>query len=442
MIRVTERPVQPELIDNLSRQALPLKSDKDLNPLIEQIHRAKYVLMGESTHGTSEFYQWRANLTRQLILEKGFSFIAVEGDWPDCYLINRYVKGYPKSGKNAAEVLENFRRWPTWMWANEEIAELMEWLRKYNRALPPEKKVGFYGLDVYSLWESLNALTYYLGDSAPDLLAEISLVFNCFEPYGEDVREYAKFTAISSENCEKFVNLLLDKLKKTNRFDNSKERDAHFAAQQNAWVIKNAESYYRSMIGGGVTSWNIRDFHMMDTLDRLMKHHGTDARCIVWEHNTHIGDARYTDMVDIGEINVGQLARERHGEKDVFIIGFSTYKGSVVAGREWNAQMQIMAVPEARAGSWDEIFHTINKYDKLFIFRSGKPTEHILEMRGQRAIGVVYNPEIDRFANYVPTIITRRYNALLYFEKTTALRPLGVSSSLNGEPPDTYPWAI
>ena len=324
--------------------------DKDLDALLECIGDAKYVLLGEASHGTSEFYMWRAEITKRLITEKGFSFIAVEGDWPDCYRVNRYAKGMENSGSSAFEVLRAFSRWPTWMWANREIVDLIEWLRSHNKVIEKEdKKVGFYGLDVYSLWESLDTVIQYLQKNYPDAMKSAIEAYRCFEPYGRDVEEYARATAFIPESCEDEVMDMLIKLRqKTSEREEGDGRlkgdgrEAYFNAEQNAVVAKNAELYYRTMMHGGVASWNVRDHHMMNTLERLMKFHGTNAKSIVWAHNTHIGDARATDMRQAKMVNLGQLAREQAGRDSVVLVGFGTYKGSVIASKEWGEPMERM----------------------------------------------------------------------------------------------------
>jgi erythromycin esterase-like protein len=304
---------------------------QDIDPLMGRVGDAKYVLLGEASHGTSEFYSCRAEITKELVQEKGFSFVAVEGDWPDCYRVNRYVKGMTNSGASAYEVLHAFSRWPTWMWANREIVDLIEWLRLYNKEIKnQDKKVGFYGLDVYSLWESLDAVTQYLQRNYPDAMRSAIDAYNCFEPYGRDVEEYARATAFIPESCEDEVaDMLLEMRYKAGedggRFKDD-SREAYFNAEQNAVVTKNAELYYRTMMKGGAASWNVRDHHMMNTLERLMKFHGSDAKSIVWAHNTHIGDARATDMRRAKMVNLGQLAREQAGQGSVVLVGFGTYR--------------------------------------------------------------------------------------------------------------------
>src|SRR4051794_12268747 len=355
------------LIDQVKSCSLPLRGERDLDPLLERIGDARFVLLGEASHGTSEYYTWRAAISRRLIEEKGFSFIAVEGDWPDCYRVNRYVRGRPDSGADAHEVLETFARWPTWMWANEEVGDLAEWLRRHNDGLPEERKVGFYGLDVYSLWDSLYAVLGYLRKADPSALAAARRAFQCFEPYGEDVQEYARATALVPTSCEDEVVALLEELRRMEPKYSASGREEFFTAEQNALVLKNAEAYYRAMIRGGPESWNIRDRHMTETLERLVQHYGPHSRAIVWEHNTHIGDARYTDMADDGMVNVGQLVRQRRGNEGVVLVGFGSHRGSVIAGQAWDAPLEVMPVPPGREGSWEDVLHRADEGNKLLL---------------------------------------------------------------------------
>jgi erythromycin esterase-like protein len=431
-----------DAVDQIRTLSMALESEKDLDSLLERIGDARFVLLGEASHGTSEYYVWRARLSKRLIEEKGFSFIAVEGDWPDCYAVNRYVKGYGDDGRDARSVLYNFERWPTWMWANWEIVALAEWLRARNAGRPEPTQIGFYGLDVYSLWESLAAVLDYLERTDPDSAAFARRAYRCFEPYGEDVREYARATAFVDASCEAEVVAMLAELRAGAPAYQNDGRDAFFNAEQNALVTRNAERYYRAMVRGGGGSWNVRDRHMAETLDRLMQHHGPDAKAIVWEHNTHIGDARATDMAGAGMVNVGQLVRERHSDDGVVLVGFAAYQGSVIAGEHWGAPMQRMEVPPAEPGSWEDLFHQAGERNTLAIFPDGDGSAALREPRGQRAIGVVYNPAFERYGNYVPSVLPYRYDALLYFEDTMALHPLHVQPRDTGEPPETYPWGV
>ena len=430
--------VRPE---DLARLARPLESARDLDPLIDAIGDAHYVLLGEASHGTSEFYAWRTEISKRLIAERDFSFIAVEGDWPDCYRVNRYVKGYDESGANAQDVLHAFERWPTWMWANREIVGLTEWLRGHNRRLGVERQVGFYGLDVYSLWDSMRAVTEYLERIDPQLAAAAKRAYNCFEPYAEDVQDYARATALVPTSCEDETVAVLRALKLNEPQFKEDGHEAYFNAEQNALVARNAELYYRTMIRGGPSSWNVRDRHMYETLERLMKHHGPDARAIVWEHNTHIGDARFTDMARAGMFNIGQLVREERSHDGVMLVGFGTHRGTVIAAEEWGAPMQRMRVPAAREGSFEETMHDASAGNALMLFDESDDggVRGFDQPMGHRAIGVVYDPDHERWGNYVPTVIPRRYDAFLYIDETKAVDPLHMAVKVDAEPPETYP---
>jgi erythromycin esterase len=427
------------LVSEIAGLAQPLSSSRDLDPLIEAIGDSRYVLLGEATHGTSEFYKWRAAISRRLIVEKGFSFIGVEGDWPDCYAVNRFVKHI--AGDTAEKVLHSFSRWPTWMWANREIVDLANWLATHNSMAPASRQTGFYGLDVYSLWESMHAVVEYLEKLDPELARNARRAYSCFEPYDEDAQEYARATALVPTSCEDEAVRMLHALR--SRASELKEDgpDAFFNAEQNALIARNAEMYYRTMVRGGPGSWNVRDNHMVETLERLMEHHGPDAKAIVWEHNTHVGDARFTDMARSGMVNVGQLMRQAHEREGVFLVGFGTHRGTVIAGREWGAPMEKMRVPEAREGSYEAAINQADVGDSMFIFdRTRKSAyEQLSEPRGHRAIGVVYDPRTEQWGNYVPTILPERYDAFLYIEETKAVDPLHMAVLVDGEPPETYP---
>jgi erythromycin esterase len=432
------------LTDGVRRLARPLQGAGDLDPLIEHVGDATYVLLGEASHGTSEFYTWRTEISKRLILEKGFSFIAVEGDWPDCYRVNRYVRGFENSGESAETVLHAFERWPTWMWANREVVDLVRWLRLHNDRTHPERRVGFYGLDVYSLWDSMQAVVEYLERIDPALARAARRAYACFDPYHDDPQDYARATALVPTSCEPEVVAVLQELRSRAPEYKGDGREAYFNAEQNALTARNAELYYRTMVRGGPSSWNVRDTHMVETLERLMTHHGPNARAIVWEHNTHIGDARYTDMARHGMVNVGQLVRERHDAEGVLLVGFGTHRGTVIAAEEWGAPMERMRVPNARPGSWEDVCNRENEDDKLMIF-SNEPHGGVpgLEApRDHRAIGVVYDPRNERWGNYVPTVVPRRYDAFLYIDETRAVDPLHMPVRVGEEVPETYPTGM
>ena len=426
---------------SMKKRALPLEREADLDVLMRRIGDASYVLLGEATHGTSEFYQWRAALSRRLIQEYGFSFVAVEGDWPDCYRVNRYAKLYDESGDSAREVLHAFERWPTWMWANREVAEFAEWLRDHNRRRSPARQAGFYGLDVYSLWESMHAVVEYLEAIDPALARGARGAYRCFEPYGEDVQEYARATAIVPTTCEREAVAVLAALRGKATEFREDGRDAFFNAEQNALVAQNAERYYRTMVRGGPTSWNVRDAHMVETLERLMRHHGPDAKAIVWEHNTHVGDARFTDMARAGMFNLGQLVRQANDADDVVIVGFGTHRGTVIAGDEWGAPMRRMRVPPAREGSFEDALHDADVHDTLLLFNDSADggIDGLEDPIGHRAIGVVYDPHNERWGNYVPTIVPKRYDAFVYIEESSGVDALHMPVLVDGEPPETFP---
>ncbi|HEX4681794.1 MAG TPA: erythromycin esterase family protein [Gemmatimonadaceae bacterium] len=439
-----DKPDTTALAAALARIARPLRTPSDLDPLIDAIGDARFALLGEASHGTSEFYTWRAELSKRLIEEHGFSFIAVEGDWPDCYQVNRYVKGTSATASSAYEVLHAFERWPTWMWANREVVELTEWMRALNRGKAEERKVGFYGLDVYSLWDSMRAVTQYLERVDPQLAATARRAYNCFEPYAEDVHDYARATALVPTSCEDEAVSVLRELRARAPAFTEDSREGYFNAEQNAFVARNAELYYRTMVRGGPASWNVRDHHMVDTLERLMEHHGPGARAIVWEHNTHIGDARFTDMARAGMVNVGQLVRRAHEQQGVMLVGFGTHRGTVIAADEWGEPMERMPVPAARTGSFEDAMHDAAVGDALLLFDGTDDggVAGLDEPMGHRAIGVVYDPSAERWGNYVPTIVPRRYDAFLYIDQSRAVDPLHMPVRVDGEAPETYPSGV
>lgn len=408
---------------------------------MERIGDARVVLLGEASHGTHEYYTWRAKITKRLIKEKGFNFIGVEGDWPDCYSINRYVKNYDSSGKSSLKVLNKFHRWPTWMWANWEIAALMDWLKEHNKDKSYNNQVGFYGLDVYSLWESLDVIRDYLEKNDPEALATAEKAFQCFEPYDREGQDYAASTRFAPETCEKEVLDLLRQIRERASLYNS-DPEGPFNAEQNAMVAVNAERYYRAMITGGPDSWNIRDIHMTDTLERLLHFYGSKSKAVIWEHNTHIGDARATNMHRGGLVNTGQLARERWGNDNTVLVGFGSYEGSVIAGRSWGAEMQEMKVPKARPNSWEAILHNSLPVNKLIITRNIQDSPLMQKRHDHRAIGVVYDPDLESYGNYVSSDIAKRYDAFMYLDQSQALHPIPAVKTKRRETPETFPWGI
>jgi erythromycin esterase-like protein len=416
------------MIKAINTYAKPFETIDDLDPLIAAIGDKRFVLLGESSHGTSEFYTLRAELTKRLIKEKGFSFIAVEGDWPSCQSINRYIKGFNQSLQDIRDVLEDFNRWPTWMWANHEIIGLIEWLKEYNHHNNRAQKVGFYGLDVYSLWESMDEIIHYLERTNSPSLKEAKKAFSCFEPFNRNHESYAVSAGYLSENCTKEALELLASIRKNKwKFDDDQENSLNM--EVNAIVTANAEEYYRTMVTSDSKSWNVRDKHMVEALNSVRRFYGDDAKVIIWEHNTHVGDARATDMKDEGMVNVGQLIREENGAENVFIVGFGTYSGTVIASTEWGVDFQKTEVPPAQPGSWESLMHMTGAVNKYLIFNEQNRHEFTTTI-GHRAIGVVYRPEYEQYGNYVPSKMGLRYDGFIFIDKTNALHPLVLENIL------------
>jgi erythromycin esterase-like protein len=420
-------------IDEIRGMALQLEYDTDLDPLINRIGDARCVLVGEASHGTHEYYAWRAALTRRLITEHGFSFVGVEGDWPDCWQVNRCVTLADGAPEDPREVLVRFRRWPTWMWANIEVVDFCQWLRGHNATLPPERRTGFYGLDVYSLWESLRAIILHLVEHRPDYVEVALDAYRCFEPYGEDPQAYAQGTRLIPEGCSGEVLNLLTQLRDAAAPAHTDDPAELLNARQNAEVTAGAEQYYRAMVRGGPESWNGRDIHMADSLDRLLNFHGADARAVVWAHNSHVGDARATHMARYGLTNLGQLVRERHGRDQVVLVGFAGGHGEVIAASRWGAPMEIMTVPAPRPDSVEALLNEVGLDRTLFIFSDQPDADWLRAERGHRAIGVVYDPDRDHQSNYVPTRLGDRYDALCWFQRTTPIRPLHLEAARRGD---------
>jgi erythromycin esterase-like protein len=407
----------------------------DFDPLLARIGGARVVMLGEASHGTYDYYRLREQLTRRLISECGFSFVAVEGDWPDCDRVHRSVTAAPGGDADPQAALARFERWPTWMWSNAEVSRFCRWLRAWNLEQAEPARAGFHGLDVYSLWESMQAIFDYLGEEEPAALEAAQDAYRCFEPYGRRIEEYGMASRFVSARCEEEVIRLLARTRAQAAADGPDK----FSVWQNAEVIARAERYYRAMVGGGPQSWNVRDTHMADTLDRLLEHYGPAAKAVVWAHNTHIGDARATDMADSGMVNIGQLARERHGEESVVLVGFGTYHGNVIAAPRWGAPSEVMVVPPARQGSLEHRLHGLLPERALLVFGAERP-EWLTETADHRAIGVVYDPALEEWGNYVPTRLGERYDAFIWCDQTTALHPLPAMTA-PGEM-ETYPAGV
>ncbi len=401
----------------------PLESVLDLDDLVKSTGEARYVLLGESSHGTSEYYQWRAKITQKLITEKKFSFIAVEGDWPQIYYVNQYIKGYDSAPPDGETALLAPNRWPEWMWANKEFLELVEWLRAYNKDLPTEEKVGLYGMDMQNLNKSLKTTILALEALNVDLMLQIEQEYACLQEKGEDLIDYARAYLNTGKSCESEVQEALNNLYRAFSREELINQPELFNIKQNMLAVQYGEQYARAMAMEGPQSWNTRVFYMKETVERLSEHYGEESKGIIWAHNTHVGDARATEMPDAGIVNIGQLLREKHGEEKVFIVGFGTNEGTVIASQRWGAKREIMTIPSAISGSIENLLSEINVPDFILFLDQENIPELLMERFGHRAKGVVYNPEREE-GNYVSTILPLRYNVFIFFEKTTALNPI------------------
>jgi erythromycin esterase-like protein len=433
----------------LARAAAPLDGPGDLQPLIDRLAPSRIVMLGEATHGTSEFYNWRRVISERLISDHGFSFIAVEGDWPDCQRVHEHIT----RGKGAArEALAGYRRFPTWMWGNEEVVELVEWMRGFGDASSRARRrrpAGFHGLDVYSLHDSMRLVIDYLRRVDPRAAATASRAYGCFDSFGADPQRYAYATRLAPENCRDEVVAALSTLERQEQIysrinpDHTDPREAYFDAAMNARVTRNAEAYYRTMLGGGAASWNIRDQHMLETLDLLLAHYGPKSKAIVWAHNTHIGDYRATDMLATGYVNLGGLARQQYGDDSVALVGFSTHHGRVMAASAWDEPGEIMTVPAGAPGSLEARLHDLGLRGAMLQWDELSATERrtLSETVGHRAISVVYDPDREWRGNYVPTKLSGRYDALLFIDETEAVHALDIPVDAREEP-EAYPTGL
>jgi erythromycin esterase-like protein/predicted phosphoribosyltransferase len=439
------------LIKALRETAHPLAgSARDYDPLIGRIGEARFALLGEASHGTLEFYRERAEITKRLITEKSFTAVAVEADWPDAYRLNRYVRGV-SDDVDASEALADFRRFPTWMWRNTVVVEFIEWLRAHNDTLPQSaEKVGFYGLDLYSLHASMKAVLQYLETVDPEAAARARERYSCFDHVGEDTQAYGLMTRLNlSKSCEEEVVRQLVELQRRaadTAHHNGREDDDLFYAQQNARLVKNAEAYYRSVFLEEVSSWNLRDRHMAETLDALVTHldrKAGRARIAVWEHNSHLGDARATEMGQRGELNVGQLTREKYAGNAV-LVGFTTHHGTVTAASDWGKSAERKRVRPALAGSYEALFHATGRGRFLLVMNDGDAVIRQLQAtRLERAIGVIYRPETERQSHYFRARLAEQFDAVLHFDETRALEPLETTEQWEaGELPETFPFAV
>ena len=417
-------------------------------PLLQRAREARLVLLGEASHGTHEFYARRAELTKRLIRDHGFQAVAAEADWPDAHRVDRYLKARGADA-DANSALREFQRFPAWMWRNADVLDFVGWLREHNDSLPREaKKAGFYGLDLYSLHSSIAAVLVYLDKVDSDAARRARHRYACFEHAGEDPQAYGYAASFGmSEGCEReVVEQLVEMRRRAAELaarDGRLDPDEFFFAEQNARVVKNAEHYYRSMFGGRVESWNLRDTHMMETLENLLAHLGPDGKVVVWAHNSHLGDARATAMSASGELNLGQLVRERYGD-EAFLVGFSTYSGTVTAASDWGGTAERKRVRPALLGSWERLFHETNLRELVLLTGANREVQQALsEERLERAIGVIYLPETERVSHYFEARLAQQFDAIIHVDETRAVEPLERTSQWEaGELPETYPSAV
>ena len=439
------------ILDTVREAAQPIEgSANDYDSLLAFIGDAKVVLLGEASHGTTEFYRSRAQITKRLICDKGFSAIAVEADWPDAYRVNRFVKGDNKDA-DASWALSGFKRFPTWMWRNAEVLQFLTWLRVHNDSLVPADRVGFYGLDLYSLHASMECVLRYLDNIDPDAARRARDRYACFTQFGDDPQRYGYAAGFGLRpSCEEeAISQLIDLQRNSllhSRMDGFAGLDRFFDAEQNARVVKDAEEYYRAMFGDSVASWNLRDQHMMETFVALSRHLGlrqAPAKMVVWAHNSHVGDARATAMGQAGEWNIGQLARQSYGD-DCRSIGFTTYSGTVTAASEWDGPTRTIPVRPARADSYESLMHDTEI--PAFTLNLKKPSRVADSLRTpmrERAIGVIYRPESELASHYFKAALSDQFDAIIHFDESCAVEPIELEAKKScGEPAETFPSGI
>ncbi len=430
----------------LKSALVPLARGDRFDSVIERIGDASIVALGEATHGTHEFYDARSAITRRLIEEKGFGAIVVEADWPDAYRVNRFARGEGPDA-SAEDALGDFLRFPRWMWRNRDVVELVRWLRAHNEGLPETERVGFYGMDLYSLYSSIEAVIAYLDQVDPEAAERARERYACFDRFGRDPQLYGRVAGLGlAPSCEtQAVDQVLDMLHKSElhvREGGLSALDAEFVAQHDALVVKNAEHYYRAMFAGHVNTWNMRDHHMVETLERLRDHlraSGRSDKTVVWAHNSHLGDARATEPGQLDQINVGQLLRERHGQ-DVVLVGFTTYTGRVTAASRWDGPAAQMRVRAAIPGSWEAVLHEVGEPRFSVVTRDAGVD--LSGWRLNRAIGVVYLPRSEQASHYFCADLAAQFDVVIHYDETSALVPLERWSIIEAEPGETSPFGV
>lgn len=432
----------------IARAAQPLSflDDDEYDSLLAEIGDARLVLIGEASHGTHDFYRERARITQRLIRERGFSGVAVEGDWPDSYRVHRFVTGQFENSAQPVDALAGFRRFPAWMWRNMDVLAFVDWLRKHN--VTNNATIGFFGLDLYSLYTSAQEVLHFLDQHDPAAAARARFRYGCFDQYGEDSQAYGYAAGFEmSESCEQAVIDQLVELQRSGSAlaatDGASSRDELFSAIENAQLVYDAERYYRTMFSGRVSSWNLRDRHMAETLDRLLKHLGPSSKLVVWAHNSHLGDARATAMGNMGELNLGQLVRQRYGDQ-AFLLGFTTYSGDVTAASDWGQPAERKIVRRALATSIEALLHSSGLGDFMLPLRDKGVHDALAHPLLERAIGVIYRPQSERVSHYFEALVAEQFDAIIHIDRTRALIPLETSVpwEKGEEIPETFPSAV
>ena len=434
------RIIKESLPRNIAAYCEPFESleTAQFDRLMARIGDAKVVLLGEASHGTSEFYRMRDRITRELIAKKGFRFVAIEGDWPDAAHVDHYVRHleYPPSEWTA------FARFPTWMWRNEEARTFVEWLRAHNAGLKPGDRVAFHGLDLYSLYDSIRAVLKYLDEIDPSTARVARERYGCLTPWQSDPATYGHAALTGAyPTCESEVAVVLTDLLHKRRAYADRDGERFMDAVQNARLIANAEQYYRIMYYGSRASWNLRDSHMFETLKTLLAFHGAKAKAVVWAHNSHIGDASATEMFSRGEYNIGHLCRKEFGNR-VYAVGFGTDSGTVAAASNWDGPMEVKSVLPSIAESYERCCHDfgISSFNLDLHQSSISGPADLGKPRLERAIGVIYRPETELASHYFQAILPRQFDEYIWFDKTIAVTPL--ETKMLAEMPDTYPFGL
>ena len=425
-------PSEAELI-RAAAEPLPDPADPGFAVAFDRFAGARVVLLGECSHGTAEFYQARAAITRRLIERHGFTILAVEADWPDAAWLDRTVRGRP----SPPDAEPPFRRFPTWMWRNTEIAALVGWMRDWNAGRAPADQAGFYGLDLYNLGASVETVLRYLDGVDPEAAAVARERYGCLMPWVEEPADYGRMALTRGyAPCEEgAVKTLRDLLEKRRDYA-AADSEAFLDAAASARLVKNAEEYYRVMYYGGSRSWNLRDTHMFETLCALLDAKGPQAKAIIWAHNSHIGDAAFTDMGERGELNIGRLCRERFGA-DAALIGFGTHAGTVACASDWDAPMEVKRVNPSRPDSYERLAHDTGIARFLLDLREGvhDPLRTALaEARLERFIGVIYRPETERWSHYSSCTLPGQFDAYAWFDETRAVTPLPEPGAGDADP--------